>query len=229
MNDASPPAPSVEVPDGWVEMESTTEEVFSMSKVTVTATTVVYEDKRLRERVVADAGATVGTEADSETEAAVGTEAEADADSETETVADPGAGGAFHRFAFASRLRLRPTTKPSKPLTKLVTSRAKAGFADRLEARGMTGVEERETRRFRVDRTEATLVGYDAACPVGGRRLAVDGWVAVWPDDDGDGRGDYFVAGGAYPTRVLEGAGLGDVIEPGRFRDDLFAIVRSVR
>jgi hypothetical protein len=102
----------------------------------------------------------------------------------------------------------------------------------------MTGVEERETRRFRVDRTEATLIGYDAACAVGGRRLAVDGWVAVWPvdgdgDGDGDGerdgRGDYIIAGGAYPTRVLEGSGLGDVIEPGRFRDDLFAIMRSVR
>lgn len=183
-----PRPPSVEVPDGWVELETTTERVFSVSKVTVTATTVVYEDERLRERV----------------------ERETDA--------------AFHRFVFASRLRLRPSATPSKPLTKLVTSRAKAGFADRLEARGMAGVDERETRRFRVDGTDATLVGYDATCTVEGTSLAVDGWVAVWPGTDGD----YFVAGGAYPTHVVEGD-LGEVLEPNRFRNDLFSIMRSVR
>lgn len=188
-SETDPPAPSVDVPDGWVELESTTERVFSVSKVTVTATTVVYEDERLRDRIEAETG------------------------------------GGFRRFVFASRLRLRPSTKPSKPLTKLVTSRAKSGFADRLRERGMANVAERETRRFRVDGTDATLVGYDASCSIAGTRLAVDGWVAVWPGDDGD----YFVAGGAYPTRVLDGAGVGDVLEPNRFRDDLLSIVRSVR
>jgi hypothetical protein len=183
MSDDAPPAPSVDVPDGWIETASTTERLFSVSKVTVTATTVVYEDERLRNE-----------------------------------------GGAFRRFAFASRLRLRPSTSPSKPLTKLVTSRAKAGFADRLADRGMRDVDERETRRFRVDGAEATLVGYDAACEVGGTDLAVDGWVAVWPDDDAD----YFVAGGAYPTRVLDGDRTRE-LEPNRYRDDLFSILRSVR
>jgi hypothetical protein len=183
MSDDSPPAPSVDVPDGWIETESTTERLFAMSKVTVTATTVVYEDERLRDE-----------------------------------------GGAFRRFAFASRLRLRPSTSSSKPLTKLVTSRAKAGFADRLADRGMRGVDERETRRFRVDGSEATLVGYDAACDVAGTDLAVDGWVAVWAGDDGD----YFVAGGAYPTRVLDGD-RSQALEPNRYRDDLFSILRSVR
>jgi hypothetical protein len=190
-SEGDPPAPSVDVPDGWVELESTTERVFSVSKVTVTATTVVYEDERLRDRIK----------------------------TETET------GGGFRRFVFVSRLQLRPATKPSKPLTKLVTSRAKSGFADRLRERGMADVDERETRRFRVDGTDATLVGYDASCTIEGTRLAVDGWVAVWPDEDGD----YFVAGGAYPTRVLDGTGVGDVLDPNRFRDDLFSIVRSVR
>jgi hypothetical protein len=187
-----PRPPSVEVPDGWVELETTTERVFSVSKVTVTATTVVYDDERLRERV----------------------ERETDA--------------AFHRFVFASRLRLRPSAKPSKPLTKLVTSRAKAGFADRLETRGMADVDERETRRFRVDDTEATLVGYDATYAAADTALAVDGWVAVWPGSDGE----YFVAGGAYPTYVLDGEDRGDleeVLEPNRFRNDLFSILRSVR
>ena len=184
-----PPAPSVDVPDGWVELEATTERVFSVSKVTVTATTVVYEDERLRDRIEAETG------------------------------------GGFRRFVFASRLRLRPATKPSKPLTKLVSSRAKSGFAERLRERGMANVDERETRRFRVDGTDATLVGYDASCTIEGVRLAIDGWVAVWPGDDGD----YLVAGGAYPTRVLEGGGAGDVLEPNRFRDDLLSIVRSVR
>ena len=190
MTDA-PPAPTVDVPEGWVETETTSEQVFAVSKVTVTATTVVYEDETLREAV----------------EAAVG--------------------GGFRRFAFASRLRLRPSTKPSKTLTKLVTSRAKAGFADRLANRGMEDVTEKETRRFRVDGVEATLVRYDTACVVEGTHLAVDGWVAVWPDEGSDG--DYFVAGGPYPTSVLEGADLGDTLDPGRFRDDLLSIVRSVR
>jgi hypothetical protein len=49
--------------------------------------------------------------------------------------------------------------------------------------------------------------------------------MAVWPGDDGD----YFVAGGAYPTRVLDGVDVSDVLEPNRFRDDLLSIVRSVR
>jgi hypothetical protein len=188
-SEAGPPAPTVDVLDGWVELESTTERVFSVSKVTVTATTVVYEDERLRDRIEAETG------------------------------------GGFRRFVFASRLRLRPATNPSKPLTKLVTSRAKSGFAERLRERGMADVEERETRRFRVDGTDATLVGYDASCSIEGTRLAVDGWVAVWPGDDGD----YFVAGGAYPTRVLDGVDVSDVLEPNRFRDDLLSIVRSVR
>ncbi|AUV81711.1 hypothetical protein C2R22_08660 [Salinigranum rubrum] len=194
MTDEDPPAPRVDVPDGWVATETTTERVFSVSKVTVTATTVVYEDERLRE------GGDDGGEAETKS---------------------------FRRFVFASRLRLRPTTKPSKPLTKLVRSRAKAGFADRLRERGMDGVEERESRRFRVRDQDATLVGYDAECTVEGTRLAVDGWVAVWPRDDGD----YVVAGGAYPTRVLDGGGVeggNETLEPGRYRDDLFSIIREI-
>lgn len=185
-----PPAPRLEVPDGWVATSTATERVFSMSKVTVTATTVVYENER---RPVP------GDE-------------------------DAGEQTAFRRFVFASRLRLRPSTKPSKPLTKLVTSRGKAGFADRLRERGMKGVDERETRRLRVGETEATLVGYDATCTVEGTDLAIDGWVAIWPHEDGD----YVVAGGAYPTRVLDGEPT-DAIDPGRFREELFSVVRTVR
>jgi hypothetical protein len=188
MTDDAPPAPELDVPDGWTEMERTTEELFSVSRVTVTATTVVYEDERLRERV-ADA-----------------------------------VGSGFRRFVFAGRLRLRPRTSPSKPLTKLVTSRAKSGFADRLRARGMTEVAAGESRRFSVRGTDATLIRYDATCPVEGATLAVDGWVAVWPGDDG-----YFVAGGAYPTAVADGPDLGDVVDPGRFRDELLDAIRSVR
>lgn len=187
-----PPAPRLEVPDGWVATSTTTERVFSMSKVTVTATTVVYENERRPDSASDDE----------------------DADEQT----------AFRRFVFASRLQLRPPTKPSKPLTKLVTSRGKAGFADRLRERGMEDVDERETRRLRVGEIEATLVGYDATCTVEGTDLAIDGWVAIWPHEDGD----YVVAGGAYPTRVLDGDTT-SAIDPGRFRDELLSIVRTVR
>jgi hypothetical protein len=197
VSDDAPP-PTVDLPDGWVERETTTEQVFAVSRVTVTATTVVYEDEAMRRDVDADVG------------------------------------DAFRRFVFASRLRLRPSTTPSKPLTKLVTSRAKAGFTDRLNERDIEHVDEQETRRLRIGGSDATLVRYDADCAVGGTRLAVDGWLAVWPDAGGDTAGDYLVAGGAYPTRVLDGGGtdeaaLADAIEPGRFRDDLLAMLRSVR
>ena len=188
----TPTKPEVAVPDGWVETETTTEEVFSVSKVTVTATTVVFEDEHLREQL-----ATVGDEE-----------------------------GGVRRFAFASRLSLRPATRPSKPLTKLVTSRAKAGFADRLRERGMSDVSAAESRRFRVGGTEATLVRFDAACAVAEGRFAVDGWVAIWPDERD---GSYLVAGGAYPTQVLEGEADSSVLLPGRFRDELLDVVRSVR
>jgi hypothetical protein len=177
MNDDDPPAPRVDVPDGWMTTETTTERVFAVSKVTVTATTVVYEDERLHD------------EPESERESG-----------DTEN------GSAFRRFVFASRLQLRPTSKPSKPLTKLVTSRAKAGFADRLRERGMRNVEETESRRLRVGDADATLVGYDAECTVEGTRLAVDGWVAVWPHQGGV-----------------------DGFDPSRYRDELFSIIRTIR
>jgi len=133
------------------------------------------------------------------------------------------------RFFFASRLQLRPATKVSRALTRLVTNRARSGFPDQLRARGFTDVEGRGDREFRVGSTDATLCEYDATVNTGTVALAVDGWLAVWPDD-----GAFLLAGGAYPTSVAEAgdrpevAGvLRDWLEPGAYRAELFELIRA--
>jgi hypothetical protein len=132
------------------------------------------------------------------------------------------------RFAFATRLRLRPRTRASGALTRLVTNRARSGFVDQLRDRGFEAVSARDTRRFRVGDADARLAGYDATARVGDVRLAVDGWVAVWPDGD-----EFLMAGGAYPTGVRDDGGdpgtaaaLAAELTPTEFREELFELVR---
>lgn len=170
----------------------------------MTATTVVYEDERLRRRL-------------------------------RETT---GIDGQW-RFFFASRLAISPTTPPSGALRRLVTDRARHGFRDRLRDRGFEAPEERDRRTIRIDGTEADVTAYDATCRLGDVRLSVVGWLAVWPDDS-----EFLLAGGAYPTAIVEtgaaarGDGtareadtdeLAEHLTPDGFRDDLFALIRATR
>jgi hypothetical protein len=202
----TPPAPPTLPEDrlaGWRQVDRTTDRPFEVGPVAVTATTVVYEDERLRRGL-----------------------------RETTDVDDQ------WRFFFASRLAISPTTPPSGALRRLVTDRARRGFRDRLRDRGFESPAERERRTIRIDGTEADVTAYEATCRLGTLRLSVVGWLAVWPDDT-----DFLLAGGAYPTGVVEtDAADGDEateesepravaaqFDPDAFRDDLFGLIRATR
>jgi hypothetical protein len=218
--DGSPP--DVRVPDGWERTSSTTETMFDAKVVTVRAHTVVLEDRRLRA-----------------------------------TVRDRTGADETWRFFFASRLALRPKTGRSKALTRLVTDRANEGFVEQLRERGFADVESVEKRRFAVGRTEADLTRYRArveattgasdpastdppasdgesgesadAVADGGEtvRVTAEGYLAVWPDDDGG----YLLAGGAYPLSVEDEAvdrTLASLVTPEQHRGQLFELIRSV-
>jgi hypothetical protein len=207
---AEVPPPRFDPGEGWRLVDATVETPFDVGAVTVTAHTVVFEDVRLREAVAERADVDVDVDAD-----ASGTEEGAEPDR-------------LWRFAFATRLRLRPRARSSAALTSLVTNRARSGFVDRLRDRGFEAVSRRETRRFRVGDADAALAAYDAVARVGDVRLAVDGWVAVWPDGDG-----FLMAGGAYPTAVRDDGGdpetaaaLAERLSPTAFREELFDLIR---
>ncbi|ELZ71822.1 hypothetical protein C457_07226 [Haloferax prahovense DSM 18310] len=206
MPDALAP-PTLPPLEGWVRVDDATDRPFELGPVSVVARTVVYEDAAIRERVPATAD------------------------------------GPW-RFLFASRLEIRPHTPPSKALTKLVGKRASAGFESRLEARGFSDVRRVESRTLRVrvggggDETdsagdggteaEADVVRYAATVELAGVELAADAYLAVTPVD-----GEFLLTGGAYPREVRGGeaetaAALREVIEPERFREELFRVIRGV-
>ncbi|ELZ97878.1 DUF6517 family protein [Haloferax sulfurifontis] len=205
MADALAP-PTLPPLEGWVRVDDATDRPFELGPVSVVARTVVYEDAAIRERV-------------------------------------PAAADAPWRFLFASRLEIRPHTPPSKALTKLVGKRASAGFRSRLEARGFSDVRRVESRTLRVrvgggDETgsagdggteaEADVVRYAATVELAGVELAADAYLAVTPVD-----GEFLLTGGAYPREVRGGdaetaAALREVIEPERFREELFRVIRRV-
>ena len=119
-------------------------------------------------------------------------------------------------FFFASRLRISPETHPNAALTRLVESRARDGFRDRLNDRDIVGVERRDDRPLAVDdpgASRATLSVFHGRCEVDGDRVPVEALLAVWE------RGEYLLAGGAYPT--------GDGFEA--TRQSVLALVRGVR
>ena len=136
------------------------------------------------------------------------------------------------RFFFASRIALDPTPPSSRMLDRMVSMRAREGFADRLRDRGFERVETRRHRSYRVDGRDGDLYRFDAECRPDGVALSAVGLTAVWPDDD-DG---YLFAGGAYPTAVdefrsnlteTERTALTDRIDADAFREELLELIRS--
>ncbi|WP_224450073.1 hypothetical protein [Haloprofundus salilacus] len=159
----------------------------------------------------------------------------------------------IRRFFFASRLLLEPRPPASRTLWRLVADRSMAGFEDELRERGFLAVERTEERRFDVRGTEARLARYDARSRAGEAVVSVRGWLAVWPTD---ARGEFLLAGGAYPTSVVESprdeedtrssdenapsgdgdgpsadsaASLTGAFDPNRFREELFALIRATQ
>ena len=135
------------------------------------------------------------------------------------------------RFFFATRVALSPSPPGSIPsmVARIVRSRVRDGFADRLRERGFTDVAQSRRDELRVRSGEhASLTGYRArdslTCKDGQADLPVEGWVTVWNHD-----GTFYVAGGAYPV-----VDLGDVLgidigtDPGTFRTELFELIRTV-
>lgn len=202
MRPSDVPPPAVPSPEGWrvVSEEATTP--FDALVVSVRARTVLLADERLRERVGAA------------TESASGGDGDASPDDD-----------ATWRFFFASRLRLEPAAPPSRAVTRLVTNRANAGFADVLRGRGFDSVRAADSRPFRIRGETADLTRYRARVSLRGFVVLAEAYVAVWPDDGG-----YLVAGGAYPRRVESGPAAGELsalLDPERFREELFEMVRA--
>ncbi|WP_423997732.1 hypothetical protein [Halorubrum trapanicum] len=119
-------------------------------------------------------------------------------------------------FFFVSRLRISPDAGPNPALTRLVESRARGGFRDRLADRDITDLARRDERRLDVDDPDAspaTLTVFHGRCAVDGERVPVEALLAVWE------AGEYLLAGGAYP--------IGDGFEA--TRQDVLSLVRGVR
>jgi hypothetical protein len=123
------------------------------------------------------------------------------------------------RFVFASRLRIRPTQRPSGPLTRLVTDRAASSFLDVLEARGFSDIGRADTHRFRVAGDDVDATRYRARVALDDRDLPVEAYFAVWPSG-----GTFLLGGGAYPLS-LPGS---ETFDPETGREELFGMIRSI-
>ena len=211
-------APTVRVPDGWNRTASTTETLFDVRVVSVTAHTVVFEDARLadavRDRTGADGtwrfffASRLRLRPQSGGSTAL-----------TGLVTDRANDG------FVDRLRDR-------------------GFrdAERVESRRFAvGRTEANLRRYRAAVDVGMSAGIDDDVdggdtgvgdrPDGGpdgegsTTVTAEAYLAVWPDD-----GQFLVAGGAYPVRV-DGArseAVAASLSPERHREELFELIRSV-
>ncbi|KAB1188563.1 MULTISPECIES: DUF6517 family protein [Haloferax] len=132
------------------------------------------------------------------------------------------------RFLFATRLEVRPRTPPSKALTRLVVNGAASGFKDQLTERGFSAIHENWRRSLAVPDGEAEVIHYETTVTFAGVRLAADAYLAVTPHE-----GEYLLLGGAYPKEVLDGASetadaLHDALDPERFREELFRVIRRM-
>ncbi|WP_435182642.1 hypothetical protein [Halobellus sp. EA9] len=124
------------------------------------------------------------------------------------------------RFAFASRLRIRPRAPPSRALTRLVTDRAESKFEDVLRNRGFDGIARADSHRIDVGDATTSATRYRARVGVGGLDLPVEAFFAVWPAER-----DYLLGGGAYPLSLPEP----EAFDAERGREELFSLIRSIR
>jgi hypothetical protein len=133
------------------------------------------------------------------------------------------------RFFFASRIRLDPPKRPSSLLTALVRRQVTAAFVDRLSERGFEMIRKSGTKQVTIGDSEGVRYRYRARCRLmvesATLEVPVEGYLAVWADDD------YHVAGGAYPAgRPTRGppelaSKLTDHIDPAAAREELLALI----
>ncbi len=132
------------------------------------------------------------------------------------------------RFFFVTRIQIRPNTRPSTALSRVVRNGAADGFEERLADRGFESIRKRDSRSVDIgDKDEdGTLVTYGARCVVDSIRIPLEGILVVWTRD-----GQYYVGGGAYPVSVPQGVDpdtVGSLITPDSDRTALLAVFRSV-
>lgn len=129
------------------------------------------------------------------------------------------------RFFFATRLSFdpSPTGFGRSSLFPVVLTAARREFVFDLRERGFEAVERGPTRRLHTDDGgRARLTGYDARFATDAIAVEVDAWIAVW-----DRGGRFRLAGGAYPTGSPDSADVD--LDPDRYREELFALIRGVR
>lgn len=144
------------------------------------------------------------------------------------------------RFFFTSRVRLTPSQPPNAMLTSLLRNRVSAAFVDRLSARGLTDIEKRADEQISVSGVRGYRNRYRAQYHLNAEELAVsrtgdseteplclpiEGYLAIWADDD------YHVAGGAYPAGPAESGPatlvevLDDVLDTTAAREELLSLI----
>lgn len=128
------------------------------------------------------------------------------------------------RFFFATRVSFSPPLPAGVGALSLfptVLAAARREFAADLRERGFEAVERGRARRIHTDAGDrARLTPYDARFNAGAMGADVAAWLAVWVP-----KGEFRIAGGAYPTN-----GLGSVsLDPDRYREELLALIREVR
>ncbi|WP_435345610.1 hypothetical protein [Haloarchaeobius sp. HRN-SO-5] len=184
--------------DGWELVDRTEETVFRLATVEVRGDTALYEDVPLRRAV---------------------------------REATDGALDQPWRFVFTTRLSFRPPLSPGVGTASVfptVVSSARRKFAADLRERGFRNVERGRSDGMRTNGgARARLTQYDATydlreAGVDGE-VAVEGWLSVWVDG-----GTFRLAGGAYPVSGLDAVVPGVVADPGTYRNELLAILRSL-
>lgn len=126
------------------------------------------------------------------------------------------------RFVFATRLGFSPSLGPGAHavIKPTVVSEAKREFATTLEDRGFDAVDRGRRQRLPTKSGDrATLFGYQAEFPTDRGTIPIEGWLAVWYDDD------FLLGGGAYPRNF---DGLDVPVDPGNYRDELLSVLRRI-
>lgn len=206
-----PSVPEERLAESWALAEESSETRFELPTMRVVGHTRLYEDAELREAVREETGI-----------------------------------DRRWRFFFATRLEFEPPLAPGIGPAMLygsVSTEAKRAFTVDLEERGFEDVSRGHGERVRTETGDrAALTRYGARYRLdlgkgerdedehanGTRTLPVTGWLAIWIH-----RGEFRLAGGAYPDRSL--AGVLDVaddrLETGSttYRDELLDLVRAVR
>ena len=129
------------------------------------------------------------------------------------------------RFFFATRLAFSPSSVgfARSSLFPVVLAAARREFASDLRERSFEAVERGRVRRLHTDDGgRARLTRYDARFEAGAIDADVDAWLAAW-----DRGGRFRLVGGGYPTAGLDSAGVD--LDPERYREELFALIRGVR